>query len=213
MHSKRHVSTFCNVQHVTLMSSTRFIALINFYRNSLVIDVWRFSPQRCKMDAWDRYSRSSFDRARTKVGGIKKKRLRGVAGDNKFVRHAVELTIDKAVIPLGSRYFTKKPRASSWPQLSARLSVRGAVPYISSRLFSYSAPLSRSAARVPLITALSLVGVKGTDDAPQEKESSSRLSSRFPLNFDSAFFYRRSGPLCETLWGGRTALKEWSLRV
>lgn len=128
-----------------------------------------------------------------KAGGIKEKRLRGVAGDNKFVRHAVELTIDKTVDPFGIALLHEKARVV--PQLSARLSVRG-VCFISRPAYSrIPASLSRSAVRVPLITALSLVGVKGTDDAPQEKESSSRLSSRFPLNFDSAFFYRRSGAL------------------
>lgn len=94
---------------------------------------------------------------RKKVGRIKE----GV--DNKFVRHAVELTIDKAVIPLGSRYFTKKPASHrSCPPVC----LSAVLLYTLSRLFSYSSPLSGALiARVPLITALSLVGVKGTDDA------------------------------------------------
>ncbi|KYN27121.1 hypothetical protein ALC57_03464 [Trachymyrmex cornetzi] len=69
---------------------------------------------------------------RKKVGRIKED------VDNKFVRHAVELTIDKAVIPLGSRYFTKKPASHrSCPPvcLSAMLL------YTLSRLFSYSSSL------------------------------------------------------------------------
>lgn len=47
--------------------------------------------------------------------------------DNKSVRHAVELTIHEAVIPLESRYFTKKPGV---PQLSARPSVRPCALYL-----------------------------------------------------------------------------------
>lgn len=91
---------------------------------------------------------------RKKVGRIKED------VDNKFVRHAVELTIDEAVIPLGSRYFTKKPASHrSCPPVC----LSAVLLYTLSRLFLYSTSLST--ARVPLITALSLVGVKGTDDA------------------------------------------------
>lgn len=112
--------------------------------------------------------------------------------DNKFVRHAVELTIDKAVIPLGSRYFTKKPASHySCPPvcLSAMLL------YTMSRLFSYSSWLSAlhgesSLNHCPLISRRQRHRRRGI----QEKGSSSRLSSRFPLNFDSAFFCWRSGP-------------------
>lgn len=111
--------------------------------------------------------------------------------DNKFVRHAVELTAltDKAVDSFGIALLHEKARVV--PQLSARPSVRGAALCLASRLFLLA--FVHTTARVPLITALSLVGVKGTDDAAQEKENSSRLSSRFPLNFDSAFFSWRSG--------------------
>jgi len=121
-----------------------------------------------------------------KVGRIKE----GV--DNKFVRHAVELTIDEAVIPLGSRYFTKKPASHrSCPPvcLSAMLL------YTSSRLFSYSSSLSAlrresSLNHCPLISRRQRHRRRGV----WEKGSSSRLSSRFPLNFDSAFFCWRSEP-------------------
>ncbi|KAL0124929.1 hypothetical protein PUN28_006650 [Cardiocondyla obscurior] len=125
--------------------------------------------------------------ARRKVGGIKA----GV--DNKFVRHAVELTIDKAVIPLGSRYFTKKP--ASHRSCPPCLSVRGALLYTSSRLFSYSSSLSTlhresSLNHCPLISRRQRHRRRGV----REKGSSSRLSSRFPLNFDSTFFCWR-GPV------------------
>lgn len=114
--------------------------------------------------------------------------------DNKFVRHAVELTAltDKAVDSFGIALLHEKARVvyRSCPPvcLSAVL-----LYVLASRLFPPRS-LVHTTAKVPLITALSLVGVKGTDDAAQEKESSSRLSSRFPLNFDSAFFCWRSGP-------------------
>lgn len=123
---------------------------------------------------------------RKKVGRIKE----GV--DNKFVRHAVELTIDEAVIPLGSRYSTKKPASHrSCPPVC----LSAVLLYTLSRLFSYSSSLSAlqresSLNHCPLISRRQRHRRRGV----QEKGSSSRLSSRFPLNFDSAFFCWRSGP-------------------
>lgn len=117
---------------------------------------------------------------RRKVGRIKA----GV--DNKFVRHAVELTIDKAVIPLGSRYFTKKPRRTA----AVRPSVCPRCCFIPCPAYSRIRPRSRRSHResslnhCPLISRRQRHRRRGV----QEKESSSRLSSRFPLNFDSAFF-------------------------
>lgn len=121
---------------------------------------------------------------RKKVGRI----MEGV--DNKFVRHAVELTIDEAVIPLGSRYFTKKPASHrSCPPVC--LSV--VLLYTLSRLFPLAlGTLHRESSlnHCPLISRRQRHRRRGV----REKGSSSRLSSRFPLNFDSAFFCWRSGP-------------------
>lgn len=164
---------------------------------------------------WDISQRPPSDRA--KESGKSKKEDAFQVIDNKFVRHAIELT--KWRWFLWDRVTSRKSphRSRSCPPV--RLSVRALRPlYTSSRLFSYSfSSLSRFAARESSLNHCPLISRRQRHRqlAAQEKESSSRLSSRFPLNFDSAFFCRLL-ELRETSWrreersGG---LKEWSLRA